>query len=226
MSNVLFIWHLGTLKWQGALQTGFADSKRAVDAAVGIQCAYRRLRSAAHSRKGRINVDNAPQEPLSGAGWCHHYFCNLNGSPEGGCYNPGLRQLGVLKVSPWHCAMKGNDLTSQRCVLVEFLWCQMQELYCVKVNEPRDWQDLCRDSADTRPQTLQGWEIWCDQKKTEASRRRRVPAVGKSPFPSAAVPPKRRFRVLEERKGKKSSTEGEESGLSISGFSIRTSTIK
>lgn len=50
--------------------------------------------------------------------------------------------------------------------------------------------------------------------------------MGKSPFPSAAVPLKRRFRVLEERKGEKSSTEGEESGLSISGFSIRTNTIK
>lgn len=97
------------------------------------------------------------------------------------------------------------------CALIDFLWYQMQELYCIKVNE----EEIDRIFAETlqkqepNPSRLRSL-VW--PKEDRSIKKTQSPSNGKSPFPSAAVPLKRRFRALEERKGKKVPLRGKSLG--------------
>lgn len=110
------------------------------------------------------------------------------------------------------------------CTLVDFPWCQIQKLYCVKINE----QEIDRMFAETlqkqkpnpsKLRSLVQQEQNRSIKKTESQQ-------WQSPFPSAAVPLKSKFRPLEERREKKFLWGGGESGVSILDLQISTSTVK
>lgn len=77
----------------------------------------------------------------------------------------------------------------------------MQKLYCVKINE-QEIDRMFAETAETKAKPFKAEKFGVTRTK-QKHLEDRVLAMAKSPFPSAAVSLKSRFRPLEERRGKK-----------------------